>query len=108
MNQWHIPNWMENEIRKRDKSCVYCGVAFTPNRVNRKTAVSWEHIVNDARIVTLKNICLCCISCNASKGAKDLLAWFNSAYCEDKGINQNTVSKVVKDAIKDPPVFKEN
>lgn len=28
MNRWNIPEDMENEIIKRDKKCVYCGIIF--------------------------------------------------------------------------------
>jgi hypothetical protein len=28
MKRWNIPAWLEQEIVRRDKSCVYCGVMF--------------------------------------------------------------------------------
>ena len=99
MNQWNIPEWMEKEIIERDKVCVYCGVPFTQPEECRKTSPSWEHIVNDARIVTLENICRCCVSCNASKGSKDLVDCLQSGYCKKKGISAKTVSDVVRSAI---------
>lgn len=58
MNQWKIPIWMEKEIINMDKVCVYSGVSFTTHKECRKTSPSWEHIVIDARIVILENICL--------------------------------------------------
>ena len=103
MNQWNIPECMEKEIIERDKVCVYCGAPFTTSEECRKTSPSWEHIVNDARIVTLENICRCCVSCNASKGTKDLADWFESAYCKKKGITTETVADVVKMALTNPP-----
>ena len=105
MNQWNIPEWMEKEIVERDKVCVYCGVKFTTPEECRKTSPSWEHIVNDARIVTLENICRCCMSCNASKGSKDLRDWLQSTYCKKKGISAKTVSDVVKKALRTPPIL---
>jgi len=72
MNKWNIPQWLEDEVRQRDKKCVYCGVEFS--KESRKTTPSWEHIINDASIITRENIALCCISCNASKGAKESVA----------------------------------
>ena len=47
-------------------------------------------------IVTLENICLCCVSCNASKGSKELTDWFKSPYCIKKGITADSVAIVVK------------
>ena len=102
MNRWNIPDWLEREVIERDPCCVYCGIEFVPANEARKTKPSWEHIVNDARIVTRENIAICCRSCNASKGAKDLKAWLQSTYCKRKGINEETVAKVVRDACSRP------
>ncbi|MEP3836635.1 MAG: HNH endonuclease [Algibacter sp.] len=87
-------------VLSRDKSCVYCGITFIKNDNSRKTKQSWEHIVNDIRINRADNIALCCMSCNASKGAKLLETWLESKYCKDKGITKDTVALVVKEAIK--------
>ena len=43
------------------------------------------------------------MSCNASKGAKDLRVWLASAYCKRKGIAENTVAQVVREALASPP-----
>lgn len=51
-NNWKIPVPLEQEIRERDVTCVYCGIEFTPIKVSKKTALSWEHIINDAKIIT--------------------------------------------------------
>ncbi len=83
-----------------DKVCVYCGVEFTPSKISKKTASSWEHIINDAKIITIENIALCCCSCNASKGAKILSDWLQSKYCIERKINQDTVSPIIMDAIR--------
>ncbi len=104
-NQWNIPSWMEKAIIERGVVCVYCGVSFTTPEQCRKTSPSWEHIVNDARTVTLENISRCCVSCNASKGAKDLTDWLNSSYCKKKEISAETVAAVVKQALKKPPTI---
>jgi hypothetical protein len=64
-NNWNIPDWLEKEVRERDKKCVYCGVEFTPLTVSTKAAASWEHIINDAKFITRENIVLCCRGCNA-------------------------------------------
>lgn len=98
-NNWNIPKQLENEIRERDKVCVYCGAEFTPAKVSKKTAASWEHIINDAKIITKENITLCCCGCNSSKGQKQLSAWLKTKYCKDKGINPETVAPIIKQAI---------
>jgi len=98
-NNWNIPAWLEKEVRERDKVCVYCGVEFTPVKISKKTAASWEHIINDALIITRENIALCCCGCNASKGQKPLSAWLKSKYCKERGINQESVAPIVKKAI---------
>ena len=99
MNNWLIPNWLEIEVRERDVRCVYCAVAMI-NSVelgqSRCLLATWEHIINDASIVTRENIALCCSSCNSSKGAKNLSDWLDSPYCKRNGITQNTVAEIVK------------
>ncbi len=99
MNKWNIPDWLENEVRNRDKSCIYCGIQFTQNNKSRKSIQTWEHIINNASIVNSNNIALCCCSCNASKGAKLLKLWLNSSYCIRKNITTETVADVVKYAL---------
>ena len=99
-NNWNIPSSLEQEIRLRDKVCVYCSVEFTSTKVSKKTAASWEHIINDAKIITRENIALCCCGCNASKGQKQLSIWLQSKYCKDKNITPENVAQVIKNAIK--------
>jgi len=102
-NRWGIPKEVENHVKKRDTSCVYCRTKFESINSSRSAKPSWEHIVNDIRINGTNNIALCCISCNASKGSKLLEDWLRSNYCKSKGINKNSVASVVKNAISDPP-----
>ncbi len=98
-NKRNIPDWLEKEVRERDKKCVYCGVTFTPASISRKSVASWEHIINDAKIITRENIALCCCGCNASKGQKQLSIWLQSKYCKERGIKPETVGPIVKEAI---------
>lgn len=98
-NKWGIPQDVEEFVIKRDQKCVYCGVDFSIEKSTRKSKPSWEHIINDIRINGKENIALCCISCNSSKGAKKLEDWLKSTYCEKKNINENTVAKVVLEAL---------
>jgi len=99
MNNWGIPDWLEMEVKERDKTCVYCGIKMIekmPSHGTRKTVATWEHIINDASIVTRENIARCCVACNSSKGTKKLTDWLESAYCKKRGINKDTVAEVVK------------
>jgi len=99
MNKWNIPKDLELEVRKRDQKCIYCGVAFTDKKINKKHSATWEHIINDAKIININNIALCCCSCNASKGSKTLKNWMQSNYCQQKNIKYETVALVVKRAL---------
>ena len=102
MNIWRIPAQLEVEVRERDKSCVYCGVQMTRSDTpggSRSTVATWEHIINDARIVTRENIALCCVSCNSSKGAKLLSVWLQSSYCKKRGITPESVAQIVRIAL---------
>lgn len=99
MNRWNIPASLEQEVLSRDTHCVYCGVAFSHPALTRGARPSWEHIVNDARIITLENIVRCCMSCNSSKGTQDLRAWLKSAYCKRKDIAESTVAEVVRNTL---------
>jgi len=99
MNNWNIPKELEKEIIKRDKVCVYCGIKFDSIKNSRKSQASWEHIINDASIITRENIARCCVGCNASKGTKKLSDWIHSKYCKNKGITYDTVAEVIKNAL---------
>jgi hypothetical protein len=71
----------------------------------RKFKPSWEHIVNDARIVSPANIAICCISCNASKGTKHLAEWLDSNFCKERGITKESVAEIARRALANPPKF---
>jgi 5-methylcytosine-specific restriction endonuclease McrA len=95
-NRWGIPRDVEELVKQRDLSCVYCGISFITSAHTHKTRPTWEHIVNDIRINGADNIALCCGSCNASKGPKLLNDWLNSKYCLTKDIKSDNVATVVK------------
>lgn len=99
MNRWNIPNWLEREVIECDRCCVYCGVEFTVQSESRRDRPSWEHIINDVRIITGKNIARCCVGCNASKGTKNLVEWLESKYCSTCGITRESVASVVRSAL---------
>lgn len=100
-NRWKIAKSLEIEVRDRDKVCVYCAKPFTIYNLCKSSAPSWEHIQNDAAVITIENIALCCIGCNASKGQKPLSVCLKSKACERRGITQQTIAPVVKQAISD-------
>ena len=103
MNHWGIPAWLEEEIKARDTACIYCGVEMIdkmPQGGSRRTVATWEHIINNASIVTRENIARCCASCNSSKGTKNLVGWLQSTYCKAHAITEDTVAEVVKKALK--------
>ena len=103
MNPYGIPDWLEKKVKERDKACIYCGTQMIeqlPPRGPRKAAATWEHIINDASIVTRENIARCCVACNSSKGTKRLADWLQSNYCKKYGINKDTVAEVVKYALR--------
>lgn len=95
-NQWGIPPEVEEAVLQRDKRCVYCGCEFGLERAKKR---SWEHIINDVTIATMGNIALCCIGCNASKGAKLLTQWLESPGAKRRGISEATLSPVVLAAL---------
>ena len=99
MNRWNIPSWLEQEAVERDQRCVYCGVSFESKHPPRRDAPSWEHIVNDASIITRENIVRCCVGCNASKGTKSLVAWLATPYCKERGITAFSVAPIVRVAL---------
>ncbi len=103
MNNWGIPDWLEREVKERDKTCVYCGIQMIeqmPARGPRKAVATWEHIINDQSIVSRENIARCCAACNSSKGTKKLYEWIQSSYCKKRRINKDTVAEVVRKALK--------
>ena len=103
MNRWGIPDWLETAVQLRDKQCVYCRVSLIGLRDAsgpRGSVATWEHIINDAEIITLANIARCCASCNSSKGTKKLTAWLESEYCRRRGIGPDTVADVVREALR--------
>lgn len=105
MNRWNIPNWLEKAALERDQACVYCGIIFSDEPQSFRERRSWEHISNNANIITLENIALCCRGCNSSKGAKLLEDWLDSPYCKRKNISKDTVAQVVKEALLNPQTF---
>jgi hypothetical protein len=98
MNRWRIPAWLEREVRQRDAECIYCRVPLSGS-ASAGSRATWEHIINDATIITRENIALCCAACNSSKGTKQLSVWIASSYRKQRGISRSTVADVVLQAL---------
>ena len=86
---------VEQEIRARDKVCVYCRKVMKKSR--RSFGATIEHFNNDGPFNEKRSLAVCCRGCNSSRGAKELLAWFATDYCRKKNISVKTVSKPVRD-----------
>jgi hypothetical protein len=97
-NNYGISEQDEREIRGRDRTCVYCGVLMKQRPHARgASGATIEHFNNDGPFEKKYNVAICCRRCNSSKGTKGLSAWFKTAYCREKKINEETVSKPVKE-----------
>lgn len=83
--RWNIPLETALIVIERDKECIYCKCSFD-NSIRSKKA-SWEHIINDIRLNQPDNIALCCVGCNASKGAKLLEEWITSEKALKRGVS---------------------
>jgi hypothetical protein len=55
-NRWKIPAELEREVKDRDHDCIYCRRAFPLMPTSRGQKPSWEHIINDASIITREKI----------------------------------------------------
>ena len=98
-NNWNIPAWLENRYVSEISTVCIVVQNSRLQKFPKKTAASWEHIINDAKIITTENIALCCCGCNASKGQKQLSVWLETPYCQERGINPETVAPIIKEAI---------
>jgi hypothetical protein len=97
-NTYGISKKDEQEIRARDKTCVYCGVLMkqSPNAMCSSGA-TLEHFNNEGPLSKRYNVAICCRSCNSSKGTMRLPVWFEKSYCRKNKINEETVARAVKE-----------
>jgi len=102
-NKYGIPEKDEEEIRARDKTCVYCHKAMKEYSGTKGTPAdkaTIEHLHNDGPFDEKSNSVICCGSCNSSRRNKELLAWFKTPYCIERSINKETVAESVKEYVR--------
>ena len=98
-DRWKIPASLREHVKTRDRACVYCRckmIEIAKPGESRRRVATWEHIDNDIDHISAENICLCCMSCNASKGARSLTEWFAGDYCRNNKITPERVAEVVR------------
>jgi len=97
-NTYGISKTDEQEIRARDRKCVYCRIVMKqyPHAMGASGATI-EHFNNDGPFEQKHNLAICCRRCNSSKGTMNLSAWFKTRYCREKKINKERVLKPVKE-----------
>jgi len=105
-NSFGISRKDEDELRTRDKTCVYCGKAMKTHaeikaaRAQRADEATIEHLNFDGPFyvrdgLKKEDLVICCRGCNSSRGERRLLDWFKSDYCVSRNINKDTVAEAV-------------
>lgn len=106
VNKYGIRKEVEEEIRIRDKTCVYCGKKMVKSHPKNKPTI--EHLNNiphyyNPKDLNKSDLAICCHSCNCSRGSKHYWDWFESSYCIERNINKKTVADIIKKYIKKYP-----
>lgn len=92
--KYGIPGHVLADLRRRDQNCVYCRVPMPDNRSDHPlNFATIEHIYPPGNDPTW--VCWCCNGCNI-RHQKSLREWFNSDYCIERDINENTVAPIIK------------
>jgi len=100
-NKYGLPEDRLNEIRVRDKVCVYCHKEMIKpgDDGSIKDWATIEHLNHLPPWDNPFTVAICCGSCNSSRGNKKLLDWFEILYCVERNINYDTVAQPVRDYI---------
>ena len=98
-NKWNIPDWLDEEVKRRDKRCVYCDVEFTPASLSKKTSASWDTSSMTAARPAEKISHCAVLDVIEAKGRKKLSDWLESNYCKRKGIAAGSVASIIKRAL---------
>lgn len=97
----------ERKLRARDTRCVYCGKVMQTFAEIRAASgklsdqASIEHLNREGPFyvkdgLRTEDVVICCRGCNSSRGARELLVWFEMEYCVSRKINGDTVAEPVK------------
>jgi hypothetical protein len=102
-NKFGIPEIELSKIRARDKRCVYCRKAMVYPYLGENCAdrATIEHLNCDGPFycnkgLEVRDIVICCGSCNSSRGRKELVEWFKTPYCIERNISARTVAAPVR------------
>jgi hypothetical protein len=106
-NNYGIPSAALASIRERDKFCVYCGkeLVYPYDSTRQMDSATIEHLGDDPPFYWSEgmkedNIVMCCGACNSSRGPKTLREWFQSPYCFERSISEDSVAQPVKDHLR--------
>lgn len=98
-NLYGIPIDVEERLRARDTSCVYCRRQFsteerrgwpTIEHLSEKPPFHWGQGLKE------DGLAICCWSCNSSRGQKTLRDWFRTRFCQERSIGPDTVAAPVQ------------
>ena len=94
-SKYGIPGAILAKLRQRDQNCVYCRVPMPDwkDRTNPLHFATIEHLYPPANDPTW--VSWCCNGCNI-RHQKPLREWFKSAYCVERGINEETVAPIIQ------------
>lgn len=103
-NSYGIPAYIEAEIRKRNKRCVYCHkpMIYPWLSSNRKDSATIDHLDHKPPFryrpgQTKEDFAICCGSCNSSRGKKKLSVWLDEEFNKKDGkIRAKTIAPVIK------------
>lgn len=97
-NNYGLPEDKVDEVRARDKTCVYCHKSMTDPK-DRGSRTDWatiEHLNHLPPWDNPSTIAICCASCNSSRSDKRISDWFKTQYCIERNINLETVAEPVR------------
>ena len=93
-----------NAVRLRDRTCVYCHKQMRPSGSPgpRTDWATIEHLNHLPPWDKHETVAICCMSCNTSRRDKTHAEWFQSPYCQERGISFDTVAQPVRDYLTGP------